>query len=157
MRDPILLAKAQDAVWESGLYMPHESDAGETTYCNIASQAVARRVGCDMFNYQTDITADQMYDLMKTSKGFLVKPMADCQALVNAGTLIFAILPASKLGQSHGHVCTLTPGPEAFSGHWNAKAPSAMNLGRKGTCFRTHGVNFAFVPVPEFYAWTESL
>lgn len=160
MRNPETLNKAQDDVFANQTYWPEPANDGEITYCNVATLAVVRGVGCrdlDPGLGGDPLTADQLYARIKGSPRFLVKPMADCQELVNAGTLILAILPAEKLGQHHGHVCTLTPGESAFSGHWDAKAPAAMNLGRKGTCFRNKGVNYAFVPMPEFYAWVASL
>lgn len=155
MKDSRLLNQVQDEVFADPALQPHD----DTTYCNIASQRVARGMGCREFDGSGSepYTADQMHALIRSSPKFLIKPMADCQDLANAGALIFAILPASKLNQGHGHVCTLTTGQAQFSGHWDAKAPQAMNLGRVGTCFRRNGVNFAFVPQPEYYAWVESL
>lgn len=157
MKDPGLLNRVQDEVFADKALWPKPGN--ETSYCNLAALRVAHGVGChDLDSGAADpLTANSLYFLFQRSEKFLVKPMADCQELVNAGALIFAILPGSKLSQGHGHICTLTPGQATFSGHWNAKAPIAMNLGREGTCFRNKGVNFAFVPQPEFYAWKESL
>ena len=159
MKNPALLNLVQDKVFANPNRWPMIGNKEEITYCNLAALDVAHGVGCTDLDSpgKEPLLADQMYDLMKGSDKFLIKPMADCQDLVNAGTLIFAILPGEKLNQGHGHICTLTPGVMAFSGHWDAKAPMCMNLGRQGTCFRQKGVNWAFVPVPEFFAWKESL
>ena len=83
--------------------------------------------------------------------------MADAQDLANEGTILVSILPAQKLGQSHGHVNTLTTGQGDYSGKWNCKTPFCMNLGRVGTCFRARGVNWAFQVVPEIYALVATL
>ena len=146
MKNKELLSASQDSVWGSGLYLPKETDGGETTYCNLATTAVLRAMGCTELD---GLTADDMYACVKASKNWLIKPMADAQFLVNCGSVLIAILPSSRLGQSHGHVCTLTPGQPDYSGHWDKHTPLCMNLGRKGTCFRSRGINWAFVPEPE--------
>ncbi len=154
MKNPDRLRAVQDKIWESGAFLPKEGQGEEVTYCNIAVQAVF-----EAFDYQAlgTTTADKMLDLIRTSKDFLIKPMADCQQLVNEGTILVAGLDSGQLKQSHGHVCTLTPGVEDYSGHWNKKTPQCLSIGRKAICFRSKGVNWAFVPEPEFYAWIPSL
>jgi len=154
MKNADLLREAQDKVWDSGLYMPKEEDGEEITYCNMATNAVLAPMGCTVMQ---GMTADQMVEFMRTSKNFLIKPIEDCQFLANEGTVIVAGLTSGALKQSHGHVCTITPGVEDFSGHWNKKTPQCLSIGRKKICFRSKGVNWAFVPEPEFYAWLPSL
>ncbi len=154
MKNPDLLREAQDKVWESGAFLPKEEDGAETTYCNMAVNAVLAPMGCTILQ---GMTADQMVTFMRTSKDFLIKPMADCQFLTNLGTVIVAGLTSAQLKQGHGHVATLTPGVEDYSGHWDKKAPVCLSIGRKAICFRSKGVNWAFVPEPEFYAWVPSL
>ena len=150
IKDVQLLNEAQDAVYDDKSYWPQ---AGET-FCNLATQDVLRRMGYDRL---TGLTADEMYEEVASSSDWLRKPMGDAQSLVNEGTILIAILPAAKLGQSHGHVNTLTTGSEDFSGMWNCKTPLCMNLGRIGTCFRTKGENWAFQTVPEIYALVQTL
>jgi len=151
MKDPLTISAAQDAVFANKSYWPTEDGV---TFCNVATQDVLLKLGYAALEGKT---ADEMYAYISTSKDWLIKPMADVQFLVNTGTVCVAILPASKLGQSHGHVNTITPGDEEFSGHWNCKAPVCMNLGRTGTCFRSQGENWAFQPMPEIYALVETL
>jgi hypothetical protein len=150
IKDPVLLAHAQDDVFANKAYWPVDNE----TFCNLATQDVLHQME---YEEMQGMTADQMYEFISKSKDWLIKPMADAQELVNSGTILVAILPASKLGQSHGHVNTLTPGVSDFSGHWNCKAPSCMNLGRVGTCFRNQGENWAFQVIPEIYALVETL
>lgn len=154
MKSADFLKTTQDRIWNSGAFLPNDSDGAEITYCNLATDAVFKA-----FNYSafSGMLADQMMAYVKTSKDFLIKPMAGIQELVNEGTLIVAGLTAEQLGQSHGHICTLTPGAEDYSGHWNLKTPQCLSIGRKAICFRSKGVNWAFVPQPEFYAWVPTL
>ena len=147
MKDPKELSAAQDAVFANLDYQPTEDG---TTFCNLATQDVLRRLGYDAL---AGLTADEMYAYVSTSPDWLIKVMADVQGLANEGTIILGILPASKLGESHGHVNTITPAPKMdFSGTWNVATPMCMNLGRIGTCFRSRGENWAFQVIPEFYA-----
>lgn len=160
MKNKELLVKSQDEVWSSGKYTPTEANHHETTYCNLAVQAVAKAMGCTAFDKPHGVSpelADEMYKVMQSSKDFIVKPIGDCQWLANEGTLIIAAMPSWMLLQSAGHVCTLTPGHEDYSGHWDKKTPLCLNLGRKGTCFRAKGVNWAFQVEPFFFAWVPSL
>jgi len=145
-----LLNEAQDAVYENPQYQPH----GDDTFCNYATQAVLSKLGYAKMN---GLTADAMHLFVSNSKDWLIKPISDAQSLANEGAILLAILPAVKLGQSHGHVCSCTTGSGDFSGHWNIKTPMVMNLGRKGTCFRQRGVNYAFQVIPEIYALRETL
>jgi hypothetical protein len=154
LKNPERLRAIQDAIWNSNAYMPSETDGEEITYCNLAVQAVF-----EAYEYTalSGKMADAIMAFVKTSPDFLVKPLADAQALVNEGTIILAGLSSAQLGQSHGHVCTLTPGVEDYSGHWDKKAPVCLSIGRKAICFRSKGVNWAFVPEPELFAWIPSL
>jgi hypothetical protein len=151
VKDPKALNAAQDAVFANKSYWP-QSD-GET-FCNIATQDVLLKLG---YAALEGLTADEMYAKIVTSSDWLIKPMADAISLVQEGTILVAILPSTKLGQSHGHVNTLTPGSNDFSGKWNCKTPLCMNLGRVGTCFRAKGENWAFQISPEIYALVETL
>lgn len=149
VKNPLLLNAAQNDVFATKEYWPQDTDGAETTFCNLATQDVLSRLNYDGLK---GLTADEMYAKISTSDEWLIKPMADAIALVQEGTILVAILPAAKLGQSHGHVNTLTPGSPDFSGKWNCKTPLCMNLGRAGTCFRTKGENWAFQIPPEIYA-----
>lgn len=150
IKDQKQLTEAQNIVFANQTYWPK----GDETFCNLATQEILMRMG---YTALSGMKADAMYNYVQSSKEWLVKPLAEAQVLVNEGVIMMAILPAFKLGQSHGHVNTLTPGTEDFSGHWNVKTPACMNLGRVGTCFRSKGINYAFVPIPEIYALVSTL
>lgn len=154
MRDTQRLIATQDLIWNSKAYMPKETDGEEVTYCNLAVQAVFAAFG---YHGLDTMRADEIMLFVRSSPLFLVKPLLGIQELVNNGTIIVAGLTGAELGQSHGHVATLTPGPEDYSGHWGVRVPVCLSIGRKGICFRTKGVNWAFVPPPTFYAWRPSL
>jgi hypothetical protein len=151
IKDPKMLNEVQDIVFANKSYWPMEDG---TTFCNLATHEVLRRL-----NYEglKDMTADQMHEFISMSKEWLIKPMSDAQSLANEGVILLAILPSHKLGQSHGHVATLTTGQGDFSGKWNCRTPFCMNLGRTGTCFRARGINWAFQVVPEIYALVSTL
>ena len=150
MKDVQKLNDAQDMVFADKAYFPE----GDTTFCNLATRDVLTRLG---YSNLIGMTADEMYVYISNSKDWLIKPLSDAISLVNEGTVLVAILPAEKLGQSHGHVNTLTSGSPDFSGKWNCKTPLCMNIGRIGTCFRSKGVNWAFQIVPEIYALVSTL
>lgn len=151
MKDPKALNDAQDEVFANPSYQP---TVDGTTWCNVATQDVLLKMGYAALEGKT---ADEMYAYISTSPDWLIKPMADAIDLIQEGTVLVAILPAVKLGQSHGHVNTLTPGSADFSGKWNCKTPLCMNLGRAGTCFRSRGENWAFQIPPEIYALVSTL
>lgn len=158
IKDVQKLNEAQDAVFANPKYQPK----GDTTFCNLATQEVLRRLGYTRFDDlnvggDNPFTADEMYAYIKSSDDWLIKPMADVQSLANEGTVLVAILPAYKLDQVHGHLNTLTTGREDFSGRWNYKTPLCMNLGGIGNCFRARGVNWAFQIPPEIYALVSTL
>lgn len=150
VKDAQKLSEAQDIVFANKSYWPQ----GDETFCNLATQEILMRLG---YITLSGMMADAMYNYISTSKDWLIKPMADVQSLANEGTILVAIMTGIKLGQSHGHVNTVTPGTEDFSGHWNKKTPVCMNLGRKGTCFRSKGENYAFQIQPEIYALVSTL
>lgn len=150
-KDPIVLNKVQDEVFANKSYWPQ---ADGETFCNVATQNVLGLLG---YGDLDGLTADEMYAKISTSEEWLIKSMIEALVLVQAGTILVAILPATKLGQSHGHVNTLTPGSADFSGKWNVKTALCMNLGRVGTCFRAKGENWAFQIPPEIYALKSTL
>lgn len=154
MKNPSFLTQIQDQVWNSGAYMPRDIDLQETTYCNLAVRAVFEAFGYHGFD---GMNADQMMVFIHASKDFLIKPIADCQALANEGALVVAGLTSTQLKQTHGHVMTLTPGVEDYSGHWDKKAPVGLSIGRRAICFRSKGINWAFVPEPECFVWVPTL
>ena len=150
-KNPDDLNAVQDQVFANKSYWP--TDDG-TTFCNVATQDVLLKLG---YAALEGLTADEMYAKISTSPDWLIKPMTDAIDLVQEGVILVAILPAEKLGQSHGHVNTLTPGPADTSGKWGVKTPLCMNLGRAGTCFRAKGENWAFQIPPEIYALVATL
>lgn len=151
------LNAAQDQVFANKAYWPKEEDGDEITFCNLATLAVANGVGCHGFDPpegMIPLRADEIYHVLSSSKAFIPQRMSMCQALVNEGAFILAILPSWNLHQAEGHICSLTPGVGDFSGRWNSFTPMCMNLGRIGTCFRQKGINWAFQIVPELYLWS---
>lgn len=164
IKDPKKLSMIQDQVWENPQFHAETlKDGMVVTHCNASAHAVARAYGCLAFldlKTNAPYMADEIYDLMGRSSDFAIKRMDECQALVNQGVLIFAALPSYKLGESHGHIVSLTPGNEEFSGTWNAKTPACLNLGGVTTSFRNKGINWAFPVkkgIPDFFAWGPSL
>lgn len=155
MKNRTQLIQVQDSIWESKKYLPGRLDDGrEVTYCNLAVQAVLNAYG---YHYLDAHLADAMMIVMRKSDDFKAVPVADCQFMANRGTVVVAGLDSRQLKQGAGHVCTLTPGEEEWSGHWNCRVPVCLSIGREGINFRTKGVNWAFRDMPEFYAWVPSL
>lgn len=154
MKNKDLLIRTQDSIWASGKFIPVTEDGIETTFCNLAVQAVL-----DAFGYTAldNMMADAMMRVIRNSSDFVRMKMEDGQFNADLGTVIIAGLDGGQLGQGHGHVCTLTPGKAEWSGHWNSTAPACLSIGRSGICFRSKGVNWAFVPEPELWAWKPSL
>lgn len=135
-----------DAVCESfnnTSYKPTD----ENTFCNLAACAVALKMGC---NELSGLMANDMIKFMSASKNWSEIPMDKAQILANQGSLVFA----THEGSPHGHICTVMPGNEKFSGRWG-KVPTVMNIGKD--VFIGKGVNWAFADVPRFYAWRPSL
>lgn len=133
------------------------------TYCNYAARDIAGQMGYHKFAGKN---ADDLYLFLKTSHEWKEIEMSDAQFLANQGTLIFATLPSSLLGASHGHICVVRPGEEIHSANWNCKVPAVMNVGGQNYILRYKtkggedieaGVNGAFKVIPKFYAWIESL
>ncbi len=151
IKDPKILNEVQDSVFANKSYWPTEDGV---TFCNLATQDVLKQLG---YPYLFGMTADEMYKTISTSKEWLIKPMKDAIELVQEGTILVAILPSDKLGQSHGHLNTCTPGSPDFSGKWDMKTVLCMNIGRVGTCFRQKGQNWAFQIQPEIYALVDTL
>lgn len=153
-RNRTLLIQTQDAIWASGQYMPTYQNGVETTYCNLAVQNVFSVYG---YHKMDGMTADQMMVFIRSSQDFKRQKIDDCQFAANMWTVIVAGMDGQQLGQGHGHVCTLTPGAAEWSGHWNAPAPQCLSIGRLAICARSKGINWAFVPEPELWAWIPSL
>lgn len=150
------LNAAQDAVFNDKAFWPKEEDGDEITSCNLATIAVANKVGCRELDSEPgceSMRADELYHFLISSKVFIPTRLTACQGLANEGNLVLAIVPSWNLHQNEGHVCTLTTGVGDYSGRWSSFTPFCMNLGRTGTCFRRKGVNWAFQVVPEFYLW----
>lgn len=151
--------------YERPEYRPKKNAEGKIieTYCNHAARDVAGHMGCHDF---VGKTADQIYEFLQESPRWVEIPMKDAQYMANAGTLVFAILPSSKLGGRHGHICVVRPGEEIYSRKWKCNVPSVMNVGGQNFILRFKtgtgdvieaGVNGAFTTMPKFYAWKDSL
>lgn len=158
--DPILLDHIQDAVWVD----PRWASEGGVTHCNQASLAVANGLGCHVFDPPSGgepYTADQLFNfLQRSTSGFLEKNMPDVQAIADAGGLVFAVLPSWILGEQHGHIVSLTPGPMMFSPSLNKDVPLCLNISTPELSGRRVGLNWAFPMLkatPRFFAWKELL
>ena len=166
IKDPKKLSDVQDTVWNDPRWKATTAGGVETTHCNQGSLAVANGMGCHSFDPPMNgepYTADQIFNFFANiDKGanFLEKDMADVQALVNAGSLIFACVPSWLLKEAHGHIVTLTPGAEVFSGGLEKNVPICLNISTAQLSARSIGINFAFpmkVVTPRFFAWKELL
>ena len=164
-KDHAKLSMIQDQVFEDPRFKAQIDPVTKamTTFCNLSCHAIARAYGCmALLNLQTNqpYTADEIYAVLQASKDFTRKDIGECQDLVNQGSLIFAIKTSQQLGQSHGHIVTLTPGNKEWSNHWTMYVPSCMSIGSPEATFRNKGINFAFPVdkgIPDFYVWNQSL
>jgi hypothetical protein len=159
MKDPILLIDIICDVYDNPKYLPREDG---TTFCNLAAQDICHAYGCNDFDGKD---ADQIYNFVRNSPNWKVQGMHDVQILANVGTLIFAVIPSVVLRQAHGHICVVRPGKLKDSGKWGL-CPSVMNIGAENFIGRAKrgpltglpcGVNESFVPIPEFFAYVQSL
>lgn len=150
MKDPVLLIEACCRVYDDQKLWPK----GDETFCNFAVQDVAHYFDCKDLD---DKTAEEICIFLSISPRWQELAIGDVQIKANVGSLVIAAATSQILGQGHGHVCVIRPGKMQDSAHWKCPAPAAMNLGRAGTCSISRTVNFAFVPMPKFYVWKESL
>lgn len=165
LKDPQLLIKVQDTVWNDPRWKPTSNpDGSETTHCNQASLAVANGVGCHAFDAPSGgepYTADQLYNyFQRKDTPFLEKDLIDVQELANAGSLIYAVLSSWMMGQTHGHIVSITPGEMVYSGSLKKHVPVCLNIGTAKYSARLIGLNFAFNMQkfnPRFFAWKDSL
>lgn len=150
MKNRDLLIDSIHTVYDNPTYRPQlDRESGVmTTYCNQAVSDIATRMGCKDF---VGLTANDICDFMSASTNWSETPLEKSQQLANQGSLVVAGLKDSP----HGHVCLICPGIEKSSGHWNAQAPAAMNIGK--TVFISKGLNYAFIDVPKIYVWRMSL
>lgn len=160
MKDPEFLSKVQDTVWND----PRWRATPGVTHCNQAALAVAQGVGCHEFDPPTGgepYTADQLFlFFQRDSSNFFEKNLEDVQALVNAGSLVFAILPSWILLEAHGHIVSLTPGIPVHSEGIDKDVPVCLNISTAELSSRCVGINFAFPlkrAMPRYFAWKVSL
>src|SRR5436190_1357482 len=177
-RNNIKLIDAICVAYDNEHYAPVIKDGKlETSYCNLACNEVAQKMGCnDLFNpiERTPKTADEIADFMAANPNDWqelrcagLKPPEQeiafraIQAWANIGYLLFAVLKSTELGTSHGHIAVIRPGELKSSGKWGL-VPSVMNIGKECFIGRSKqvsmrglpvGVNEAFIPVPHFYVW----
>ena len=165
MKDPVLLAATQDTVWNYPVYKADKwPDGTPRTHCNQAALAVANGVGCKEIDPPEGgelFTADQLYFILqRASVNFSQIEIEYCQDYANQGTLIFAISPSWLLGESHGHIVSITPGKTVLSEVMRGPVPVCMNISTAAFSSRLIGINWAFPlkkSVPHFFAWKESL
>lgn len=142
---------------------PDLQPKGDVTFCNIAVSVVAEAMGCK------DLTGKMADDIMKfveSSPDWSDIPMEKAQDIANQGSLIIAGLTGAELDQAHGHVVIVRPGLPVYSGKWISKVPRVLNIGAENFLARAKrgplqglpaGVNEAFLPLPKFYVWRQSL
>jgi hypothetical protein len=159
MRDLIALIDAVCDAYDRADFKPNPDGS---THCNQAVQAIAEAMGC--FDFK-DLTADQMVDLMETSKRWQPVDFARAQDITNRGSLVVAGLKSNDLKQGHGHVVVVRPGHPCQSGKWGA-TPRCVNIGGHDFLARAQvgpltmmpvGLNDAFIPMPKIWAWEQSL
>jgi hypothetical protein len=127
-------------------FKPEVKDGVLVTHCNEAAAMIAHKLG---YFKLSGMNADEISAFMDKSDEWQLTEMVYVQRLANQGTLVFAVLPSTELGQPHGHICTIRPGNVKASGKWGF-APACMNVG--GHNFIAGGLNDAFIPKPRLYA-----
>ena len=167
INNPAFLTQAQDTAWNNQtLKATRDPVTGiETTHCNQGALAVARGVGCTDFPLPPaggePYTADQLFNFfLNHPQTWFEKDMVDVQTLANAGALVFACLPSWILQEAHGHIVSLTPGAEVWSGSLGMNVPICLNISTIELSARNVGINFAFPmhkATPRFWVWKGSL
>lgn len=165
MKDPKKLSEVQDTVWNDPRWKADfYSNGSSRTHCNQASLSVANGLGCHEFDPPANgepYTADQLfYFFQKDTSGFLEKNLDDAQDLANFGTLVFCVCPSWLLGESHGHIVSITPGSHVMSENLGKFVPVCLNVSTTALSSRSVGINWAFPlkkAMPRFFAWKETL
>lgn len=113
------------------------------TYCNEAVQYIA-----GVFNYNrfAGKMANEIIDILNNDKKWVKVTPNEASFSASEGYLVIA----ARKDQPHGHVCIVRPGTIETSGHWKAKAPKVMNIGKD--CFISMGANYAFREEPEYFS-----
>lgn len=159
MRNVINLIDAICDAYDRNDFRPNPDGS---THCNQAVEAIAEAMGCQDFK---NLTADQMVDLMATSKGWQLVDFGRAQEIANRGSLVVAGLRSSDLKQAHGHVVVVRPGKPCQSGKWGA-TPRCLNIGGSDFLARAQtgplsampvGLNDAFIPMPKIWVWEQSI
>lgn len=150
------LATLKDAclhVVQAKDYSPRDvtGDGKPETFCNMAVQYVAERMGCGAFIGGP--LANRMHDLMEMSGEFTQVSGDDAAALAQKGCLVIA----SRKGERHGHVAVVFPAGPQFSASLEKNVPVVANVGKRNGIMR---VSLAF-PVedrqePFYYFWKPS-
>jgi hypothetical protein len=121
-------------------------------------------VGCHEFDPPAGADpyiADQLFNFfLNHPSTWFEKDIGDVQQLTNAGALVFACLPSSILQEAHGHIVSLTPGSEFWSGELGMNVPICLNISTIELSGRSVSITKAFPMkrvTPRFFVWKGSL
>lgn len=121
---------------------------GETTYCNMALNYIAEKMGYQGFR---GLLANEIVAKLQDDPDFAPISAEQVSKLARAGNFIVA----GAFGQPHGHVSTAYPcdRPIAISAKWGGlAAPWLANIGKE----TYHGIvtaNWAFKDKPRYWVW----
>ena len=104
--------------------MPELHMVGDVTYCNVAVQLIAKRLGCTELDH---MTANQMVDFLEKSDKWRKDNGERAASHAENGGLAVA----AKQYYQHGHIAVIYPyGTLGFSGSWNKLVPYVANVGK---------------------------
>lgn len=145
------LPKLIDGICEAYDNPEWKAKADGTTYCNFATDHIARKCGYDGLSVAVEVRpllANDQIDLMVGSDKWLkVDDAIKAQGYANAGALVIAGVKRS----GHGHVAVLRPGKEEHSGLWRGKAPKGMSVGSYKATFIGKKLSWAFREPPKYF------
>ena len=160
MKDPIVLIDAILDSYDNQSFLP----ANGVTHCNEALHMIGVTVAA--YDKFYGLTADQIIDyIVNNASEWQPVAMTDAQAMANEGSWLVAGLKSTELGQAHGHVVTIRPGREVYSGKWGS-VPRVLNIGAQNFIARSKtgpltnqpcGLNESFIPMPKIYALKSTL
>jgi hypothetical protein len=159
MKDIITLIDSISDVYDNAGYFPTPDGS---TFCNLATTAVASAMGCSDFYGKT---ADEMIALMQANSDWSEVPFEKVQDMANQGSLLIAGLDSKALNQTHGHVTVIRPGKACYSGKWGL-TPRCLNVGAENFLARAKhgpltnqpcGLNESFIEMPTIWVWRQSL
>lgn len=99
------------------------------THCNQGAFFVATGMGCNEFT--ADMNADQMILQMRGNLTGRWKKVNGSEATIHAlgGGLGFACMTSDELDEDHGHIATIFPIGQGYSGSLKKDVPFCANVG----------------------------